>query len=92
MFYATGPEAQKFLNTRKRLIALIENVVTLSIDQKEVAPHVDAKLVAWVIFSLYQIEIRHWLSSDELNITKGVDFLKRQLILLMDGLSPRRVD
>jgi AcrR family transcriptional regulator len=92
MFYATGPEAQKFLNTRKRLIALIENVVTLAIDQKEVAPHVDAKLVAWVIFSLYQIEIRHWLSSDELDITKGVDFLKRQLFLLMDGLSPRRVD
>jgi AcrR family transcriptional regulator len=92
MFYATGPEAQKFLNTRKRLIALIENVVRLAIDQNEVAPHVDVKLVAWVIFSLYQIEIRHWLSSDELDITKGVDFLKRQLFLLMDGLSPRRVD
>lgn len=92
MFYATGPEAQKFLNTRERLIALIENIVTLAINQKEVSPHADAKLVAWVIFSLYQIEIRHWLSSDELDITKGVDFLRRQLILLMDGLSPRHVD
>jgi hypothetical protein len=92
MFYATGPEAQKFLNTRERLIALIENIVALAIDQREIGPQADAKLIAWVIFSLYQIEIRHWLSSDELDLTKGVDFLKRQLILLMDGLSPRRAD
>lgn len=92
IFYAAGPEAKKFLRTRERFIALIENVVRLAIDRKEVSPHADAKLVAWVIFSLYQIEIRHWLSSDDLDITKGVDFLKRQLILLMDGLSPRLVD
>jgi AcrR family transcriptional regulator len=92
MFYATGPEAKKFLSTRERFIGLIETVVALAIGQKEIAPQADAKLIAWVIFSLYQIEIRHWLSSEELDITKGVDFLKRQLILLMDGLSPRRVD
>jgi AcrR family transcriptional regulator len=92
MFYAAGPEAKKFLSTRERFIGLIETVVALAIGQKEIAPQADAKLIAWVIFSLYQIEIRHWLSSDELDITKGVDFLKRQLILLMDGLSPRRVD
>jgi AcrR family transcriptional regulator len=88
MFYATGPEAQKFLTTRERLIALIERVVTIAIDRKEIAPRDDAKLIAWVIFSLYQIEIRHWLMTEELDLAKGVDFLKRQLVLLVDGLSP----
>jgi hypothetical protein len=90
MFYAAGPQAQKFLNTRERLIALIETMVTLAIDNKEITPREDAKLVAWVIFSIYQIEIRHWLSSNDLDLAKGVDFLKRQLILFAVGLSPRR--
>jgi len=91
MFYATGSEAQKFLSTRERFIALIEKVVRLAIDQKEIPADADAKLVAWVIFSLYQIEIRHWLSTDELDIAKGIDFLKRQLILLINGLAPRQI-
>ncbi len=90
VFYASGSQAQKFLNTRERLIALIETIVTLAIDKKEIAPREDAKLVAWVIFSIYQIEIRHWLSSSDLDLAKGVDFLKRQLLLLAEGLSPPR--
>ena len=76
MFYAAGPQAQKFLNTRERLIALIETAVTMAIDKKEIAPREDAKLVAWVIFSIYQIEIRHWLSSNDLDLAKGADFSK----------------
>ena len=90
IFYATGPEAKAFLTTRERLIALIEQVVMLAIDKKEIAPREDAKLVAWVIFSIYQIEIRHWLMTQELDLNKGIRFLKRQLVLLVDGLSPLR--
>ena len=90
MFYAAGPQAQKFLNTRERLIALIETAVTIAIDKKEIAPREDAKLVAWVIFSIYQIEIRHWLSSNDLDLAKGTSFLRRQLILFVEGLAPRR--
>jgi AcrR family transcriptional regulator len=90
VFYAAGPQAQRFLSTRERLIALIETIVTLAIDKKEIAPREDAKLVAWVIFSIYQVEIRHWLSSEDMDLNRGVDFLKRQLVLLTEGLSPRR--
>ena len=90
VFYAAGPQAQRFLSTRERLIALIETIVTLAIDKKEIAPREDAKLVAWVIFSIYQVEIRHWLSSEDMDLNRGVDFLKRQLVLLAEGLSPRR--
>jgi AcrR family transcriptional regulator len=89
MFYDAGPEAKKFLATRERLLALIGDVVTLAIDQKAISPHEDSKLIAWVIFSIYQFEIRHWLSSDDLDITHGIAYLRRQLVLLMDGLSPR---
>jgi AcrR family transcriptional regulator len=90
MFYAEGPEAGKFLKTRERLIVLLDDIVRFAIEHKEIAPHEDSKLIAWVIFSIFQIEIRHWLSSDKLDFTAGVEYLRRQLALLVEGLSPRR--
>ena len=88
-FYAAGPEAKKFLTTRERLVALIGEIVQAAINRKAISSKEDSKLIAWVIFSIYQIEIRHWLSSDELSIARGLDYLRRQLVLLITGLSPR---
>ena len=89
IFYAGGPEAKKFLKTRERLIGLIGDIVSLAIKADAIMPQEDSKTIAWVIFSIYQIEIRHWLSSDDLDITRGLAFLRRQLALLINGLSPR---
>jgi AcrR family transcriptional regulator len=88
-FYAGGPEARNFLKTRERLIALINDVVDMAITRKALATREDSSLIAWVIFSVYQIEVRHWLSSNELHLARGLDNLRRQLVLLMNGLSPR---
>jgi AcrR family transcriptional regulator len=88
-FYATGPEAKKFLKTRERLIALIAEIVRIAVDHKAISSTESPSLIAQVIFSIYQVEIRHWLSSDELNLTRGLSALRRQLKLLMSGLSPR---
>jgi len=88
MFYAAGPQAKRFLKTRERLIGLIREIVDMAIEEKSIAPPEDSRLIAWVIFSIYQIEIRQWLSADELDITRGVAQLRRQLVLLMNGLSP----
>ncbi len=89
-FYATGPEAQKFLKTRQRLVALITEIVRIAIERKAIASTESPNLIGQVIFSIYQVEIRHWLSSDELNLTRGLNALRRQLKLLMAGLSPAR--
>jgi AcrR family transcriptional regulator len=88
-FYATGPEAQKFLKTRQRLVALIAEIVRIAVDRKAISSPESPNLIGQVIFSIYQVEIRHWLSSDELNLTRGLNSLRRQLKLLMAGLSPR---
>jgi AcrR family transcriptional regulator len=90
MFYAEGPEAGKFLKTRERLILLLDDIVRFAIERKEIAPREDSKLITWVIFSIYQIEIRHWLSGNKLDLPAGVEGLRRQLVLLVEGLSPRR--
>lgn len=89
IFYAAGPEATKFLKTCERLIGLISEIVEFAIEQKQISPQEDPKTIAWIIFSIYQIEVRHWLSTDELDIKRGIAFLRRQLVLLMNGLSPR---
>jgi hypothetical protein len=88
-FYDTGPEAKKYLKTRERLIALITDIVRIAFEQKAIASTERPELIAWVIFSIYQIEVRHWLSSEELNLRRGLNALRRQLVLLMNGLSPQ---
>ena len=88
-FYATGTEAKRFLKTRERLVALITEVVRIAIDRQAISSTESPSLIAQVIFSIYNVEIRRWLSSDELNLRRGLNALRRQLKLLMSGLSPR---
>ena len=88
-FYDTGPEAKKYLKTRELLIALITDVVRIALDQQAISSPERPELIAWVIFSIYQIEVRHWLASDELKLRRGLNALRRQLVLLMNGLLPR---
>ena len=80
-FYDTGPEAQKFLKTRERLIALIAGIVRIAIDQKAISSNAHPEFIANVIFSIYQVEVRHWLSLDMLNLRRGLNELRRQLVL-----------
>jgi AcrR family transcriptional regulator len=87
-FYASGPEAKRFLRMRERLISLIETIVQSSMDRKEISTKEPASLVTWVIFAIYQVEIRRWLSSENLNIRSGLTSLRKQLKLLIEGLSP----
>jgi hypothetical protein len=58
-------------------------------DRKEISTKEPASLVAWVVFAIYQVEIRRWLSSDNLEMRNGLASLRRQLKLLIDGLEPR---
>jgi AcrR family transcriptional regulator len=87
-FYAAGPEAERFLRMREQVIALLEETVHVAILRKEIAPRESASLVAWVVFAIYQVEVRRWLSSDRLAVKTGVASLRRQLKMLISGLSP----
>ena len=88
-FYASGPEAKRFLKMRERLISLLDAIVRSAMDRKEISTKEPASLVAWVVFAIYQVEIRRWLSSDNLEMRNGLASLRRQLKLLIDGLEPR---
>jgi len=90
IFYDAGPEAKKFLKTRERLVGLIRDIIDHAVEQRTISSSEDSRLVAWVIFSIYQVEVRRWLSADDLDVARGIAHLRRQLMVLMNGLSPRQ--
>ena len=88
-FYASGPEAQRFQKMRDRVIELIDDIVSTAIDSGEILTVEKPGLITSVIFAIYQVEVRRWLSSDELTIKRGLLSLRKQLELFVTGLSPR---
>jgi AcrR family transcriptional regulator len=89
IFYAAGRQAREFLKAREHLLALIRDIVEMAIEQKSIVASEDSATIAEVIFSIFQIEVRRWLAADELNIKRGTTELRRQLLLLINGLAPR---
>jgi AcrR family transcriptional regulator len=89
IFYAAGRQAREFLKAREHLLALIRDIVEMAIEQKSIVASEDSGMIAEVIFSIFQIEVRRWLAADELNIRRGTTELRRQLLLLINGLAPR---
>ena len=68
----------------------VEKSIAKAMGRKEISSKEPPSLVAWVVFAIFQVEIRRWLSSDKLNTRSGLASLRRQLKLVIDGLSPRR--
>lgn len=88
-FYASSPEAKRFLKMRERLVALLNATVQSAIGREEISTSEPASLIAGVIFAIYQVEIRRWVASDNFNVRSGISSLRRQLRLFINGLSPR---
>ncbi len=98
IFYETGAQAGRFQNTRQHLIELFGRAVELARTQNGIVTKESASFVGWIIFSIFQVELRRWLSSDELDLDVGLKALERAFALLINGLKPkpralkRRVD
>ena len=44
--------------------------------------------IGWVAFCIYQVELRRWLMTKDLDIEEGMAALQRALTLFMQGLAP----
>jgi AcrR family transcriptional regulator len=88
IFYESGTQASRFQNTRQHLIELFGRAVELAKGQNGIATKEDPSFVGWTIFSVFQVELRRWLSSDELDLNAGLRSLERALVLLINGLKP----
>jgi AcrR family transcriptional regulator len=85
-FYDTGRQARRFQETREQMIKLCTDLVTRAIARKEIASSEDPKFVGLMVFSVYQVEIRRWLTNETLSVDEGIEALNRALTLLMNGL------
>jgi hypothetical protein len=48
----------------------------------------NAGFIGWVAFCIYQVELRRWLTDNELDIDEGIAALQRALQLFIQGLAP----
>jgi AcrR family transcriptional regulator len=89
-FYDSGRQADRFRTTRERVIRLVGSIMQRALDRGTIQASEDSGFVGWVAFCIYQVELRRWLTTKELDIDDGVTALQRALKLLMKGLAPAK--
>ena len=88
IFYESGAQAGRFQNTRQHLIELFGRAVGLAKAQNCISTRESPSFVGWTIFSIFQVDLRRWLSSDDLDLDAGLKALERALALFINGLKP----
>jgi AcrR family transcriptional regulator len=89
MFYESGPQAARFVATRSRMVRTSCEIIRNAQQTKAIGSAEDCDFIGQVIFAVYQIELRRWLSSEPLDVAKGIAALRRALLVVIHGLSPR---
>jgi hypothetical protein len=86
-FYDSGEQAKRAMTTRVQMITATTEAVRLAIANREIVTVDDPTTIGWVIFSIYQAEIRFWLRNEGREIAPGIARLKRSLRVVVNGLS-----
>jgi len=90
VFYESGTQAGRFQKTRERLIDLLGRIVATAMTQKMIVASEEPRFIGWTVFSIFQVELRRWLSDDDPDLQQGLQILERALRLLITGLTPTK--
>ena len=85
-FYEQGPQAQHFRAIRVDVLATIRQALQFAVSKGEIATKRPLKEEAWVIFAIYQVELRNWLSGEEPDLEDGLARLQKSLQICIRGL------
>jgi AcrR family transcriptional regulator len=88
MFYDSGQQADRFRTTREHVIAMMVRAVELAMEMKSIKTPEPAHAVGWMLFCIYQVELRHWLATGEVSLGTGLRRLAKTFELAITGLSP----
>lgn len=88
MFYCSGQQADSFRTTREHVIAMMVRAVELAMEAKSIKTSEPAQVVGWMLFCIYQVELRHWLAAGEISLAAGLRRLARTFQIAISGLSP----
>jgi AcrR family transcriptional regulator len=85
-FYQTGVQAQRFTTGRERIVDGIEALTRKAIANGKVREDSDPRLVAKLVFGIYQSEVRSWLAHAEPTTEHGLKRLHHVFAMLVDGI------
>ncbi len=88
MFYDSGQQADRFRTTREQVIGLMVRAVEFAMETQSIRTPEPAHTVGWMLFCIYQVELRHWLAGGEASLETGLRRLAKTLGLAINGLSP----
>jgi AcrR family transcriptional regulator len=88
-FYQSGKQAERFMRTRERLSGLLERLIEEASVARVIHSDESTQAISQTIFAIYQVDLRRWLSTDDLNLDSAMEHLGHQLKVVMNGLSPR---
>jgi AcrR family transcriptional regulator len=86
-FYEAGPQAKRFLNTRNRMIDLCKDIVGIAQSRGEIRRGDRYRRAGEVLFAIFQIEIRTWLTARRSTVEDGLQSLREALEIVITGLS-----
>lgn len=88
MFYDTGHQVKRMMQTRDRMISLCVDIVRIAQEKEEIKTKEDAGKIGTVLFAIFQIEIRRWLTARNVVIEDGIAQLRQSLSIVAAGLAP----
>ncbi len=87
-FYSSGKQSEAFLQTRRRLMKGIEDIVRQAQRDGKITGTEDASFIARNLFFVYSAAIRWWISNPRPKVAAGLEELRRVIELQMTGLTP----
>lgn len=87
-FYQSGKQAERFNRTRHALRHLLIDLISDALKTGVITSHEAPELIAQAVFAIYQVDLRIWLSEEQLDLDRGTDRLRRQIEIVLTGLSP----
>lgn len=88
-FYQSGKQAERFNRTRNALRHLITTLIADALENGAIKSDEPAELIAQAVFAIYQVDLRIWLSENDLDLDKAIDRVRRQIEIVLKGLSPK---
>ncbi|MDB5544187.1 MAG: TetR family transcriptional regulator [Hyphomicrobiales bacterium] len=85
-FYDSGPQAERFRAIRSHVLELVVAALRHAVARGELPPKRRLRDEAWVLFAIYQVELRAWLAAGTPDLAKGMRQLDRSLGICIRGL------
>lgn len=84
-FFVSGVQGQRFQSNRHRVISQLEAHLNGAKARGLLKQNADPADVGWVVFAIYQAEIREWLIDPAPDPADGLRSLRRALNVALDG-------